>query len=47
MDKLSFSGLMFSKRLLEEESNSESKWADFNPVVNEPVVYEEVELNEV
>lgn len=46
MDKLSFSGLMFSKNLL-EESNSESKWVDFNPIVDEPVVYEEVELNEV
>ena len=47
MDKLSFSGLLFSKKLLEEESNSESKWVDFSPVVDEPVVYEEVELNEV
>lgn len=45
MDKLSFSGLMFSKRLLEEENNSE--WVDFNPIVDEPVVYEEVELNEI
>lgn len=44
MDKLSFSGLMFSKKLL-EESNSE--WVDFNPIVDEPVVYEEVELNEI
>lgn len=44
MDKLSFSGLLFSKKLLEEESNSE--WVDFNPVVDELVVYEEVELNE-
>ena len=45
MDKLSFSGLMFSKRLLEEENNRE--WVNFNPIVDEPVVYEEVELNEV
>lgn len=45
MDKLSFSGLMFSKKLLEEESNSE--WVEFNPVADEPIVYEEVELNEV
>lgn len=44
MDKLSFSGLAFSKRLLEEENNSE--WIAFNPVVDGPVVYEEVELNE-
>lgn len=45
MDKLSFSGLLFSKKLLEEENNRE--WVDFNSVVDEPVVYEEVELNEV
>lgn len=44
MDKLSFSGLAFSKRLL-EESNSE--WVEFNPIVDEPAVYEEIELNEV
>lgn len=45
MDKLSFSGLLFSKKLLEEENNRE--WVDFNPVVDEPAVYEEIELNEV
>lgn len=45
MNKLSFSGLMFSKKLLEEENNKE--WVDFNPIVDEPVVYEEVELNEI
>ena len=45
MDKLSFSGLMFSKRLLEEKNNR--KWVDFNPIVDEPVVYKEVELNEI
>lgn len=45
MDKLSFSGLAFSKRLLEEENNRE--WVDFSPIVDEPAVYEEIELNEV